>query len=405
MEGELIYFFYIALSGLALSLLGMYVGTACISLGSSLLLLFGIPQLLTNRKKLPLQTLSIAYLALLISVILSVLFADPYPFWKPLLKLRYFLCLFVSSWLFFREPRIRSWICKVALALSFILGILAPLQVLGVLSIPELLLGVEPNPLTGFPHFFQATGLLRHHTAFGLSVIYLFHLLLAELLYSEGEKKQKWLFIGCGFCVIAIFCSFSRGTWLTWLISTVFVLFLHGDRRKKIGALSLIALLIVGTLAVSPSFRERISSFSLNQNTDRVELYRFALDEFTKRPVFGHGYGRFAFELEKYPERQLRSGGHGHAHNIYLDMGAGAGLLGLLSLLWFLFLIGKKIIGGYQINSDNPVGRSWFLGLSGIFVAFSFGGLFDEFILWNQTLIPTLVFLGSAFAFGASPQK
>jgi len=410
-ESELTKFFnsnyclYPAISGLALSLLGMYLGTACISLGSTLLLVFGTPLFLIHLKDLRLQRVLLAYFALLLAVVLSVFLAEPYPFWKPVSKLRYFVCFFASTWFYYRDPGLRMRITRVALLLSFLVGILAPLQVLGILSLPQWLFGVEPNPVSGFEHFSQATGLLRHHTAFGLSVIYLFHILLSQILSSRTASERNFHLAGCGFCVVAIFCSFSRGAWLTWFFSTVFILFFYGDRRKKILTLSLMASLVAGALAFSPSFRDRLSSLSLSQNTDRLEMVRFAVDEFKKHPLVGHGFGRFSYELKKYPERKLRSGGHGHAHNIYLDMGAGSGLLGLLGLLWFFFLIGKKIVLSYRKSPRHSEDSTWFLGLLGIFVAFLFGGLFDEFLLWNQTLIPTLVILGSAFGSESSLPK
>jgi hypothetical protein len=86
-------------------------------------------------------------------------------------------------------------------------------------------------------------------------------------------------------------------------------------------------------------------------------------------------------------------------------MGAGSGLLGLLGLIWFFFLIGKQIVLSYRKSPRHSEDSNWFLGLWGIFVAFLFGGLFDEFLLWNQTLIPTLVILGSAFGSGPSLPK
>jgi len=379
--------------GTLLSFLGMFLGTTCLSLGSSLLLLLGIPVLMKEWRQLWDHALFKPFLAFLGALVISIIFSEPFVFSKTLLKFRYFLCLFISSFVFSFQPLVRNWILKAAQFLPWILTPLALLQYLDRLSPVYLWLGIPPPP--------HASGLLTHHSAFGLSMVYLFYLVLPQLSQEHSPRRRLFLLGSCLLCLLAVLCSFSRGALLAWCVS-FFTVLLSSKKiaSRKILLVFLFASLTISSLLSAP-LKERFTQWDRSKFTDRIELLSFAWDEFKAHPFLGHGFGRFALELEKYPERKARAGNQGHSHNIYLDLLAGSGMLGFFTFCWFLVVGFRYLLRKRKQQKDSV----WNCAIWGVWVSFLCGGLFDEYFLWSQILIPTMVLLGLTFDWPSKQKK
>jgi len=364
----------------------MYLGTSFLSLGSTLVLLLGLPFLAMDYRHFSKHTLFRPFCFLVGALLVSIFFAEPFPYQKTLFKLRYFLCLFVSTFVFSRLPKTWDKIQKASLFIPSVLGPLAILQ-------HKQLIGFL-NHWFDIPQISHATGFLTHHTAFGLSMVYAFQLLLPRITKSNPKRLNVFLRLSCVLCVVAVLCSFSRGAFAALVVSSGLVFFLQGFAFRKWITLSILVFLFSIPIFLNSSLRDRFVNVDRSKFSDRLELYSFAWDEFKRRPFVGHGFGRFSLELEKYPERKARSGGHGHAHNMFLDFLAGSGVLGLGAFLWYLWVLNSQVWSKFRGAIER---KTWFSSLFGIWTAFLVGGLFDEYLLWNQVLIPTMILLGSAF--------
>lgn len=364
----------------------MYLGTTCLSIGSSLVLVLGVPLLFLERRQLFNHPLFKPFCAFVLAIAASIIFAEPFPFFQPFFKLRYFLCVFISGLVFSRFPVLRKVLLRTVICLPIFIAPFAFLQRLGMNHFTHSKFNIHSID--------HATGFLTHHSAFGLSMVYAF-LLLFTHIEKKSPRSLKWLIsFSCFLCIVSIFLSFSRGAFVAFIFSFGIVFFLGklSFQRFVLGFTVLLAIAI--PVFLNSSLKDRFTNFDRARFTDRMELLSFAWDEFKKKPVLGHGFGRFGTELAKYPERQQRASNHGHAHNIFLDLASGSGLLGLLSFLWFVFVVFKELL----IRQKTANYRSWYLSLFGIWCAFLSGGLFDEFLLWNQIIIPTMTLLGSAFS-------
>ncbi len=384
--------FRVLVAATFLSYLGMYLGTTFLSVGSALMLVVGAPFLLVNLKGLIRHPVFKPFMFFLLTVGLSICFAEPYPFLKPFLKLRYFLCLLVSSLVFTLVPSLRKVFLRASWWIAPVFSILAILQYLKLFNPLKLFFGTI-TPV-------DATGLLTHHTAFGLSMVFVFHLIVSQVKKSRSRSLRWFLVVSASLCVIAVVCSLSRGA-IVALVFSVLVVFLSG-RSLKAGLMMLGLILLVCTLPLilSAPSRERLTRLDRTVFKDRLSLLSFGWEEFRKHPLMGHGFARFPFELAKYPQKKEDTGEHGHSHNVYLDLLAGTGVLGFLGFIWIVLVMSKSLLKNLRKcrgSGESEEKREWLLGISGVWYAFLAGCLFDEYLLWSQILIPTMTIMGSAF--------
>lgn len=380
--------------------LGIYLSVSLLEIGVGLTLLLGFIgmcqtskfQFILNHPLFP------SVLSLAVAIVLSVVFAEPYPFGKPLEKVGYLLAIFPFTFFFWKFPQTRTQIVRLCLVLSFVLGITATLQFFGCFKNLKFL-SAHSMPIPGTEgRYFLATGFTFHHTPFGASVIWIFHVLLAQLLIFKKKKEVPWLVAGAGFCLLAIVLSFSRGVWLSLFCSGLFVMTLINWKRAA--QLLLLSVFLVGILFASSSpFRDRLSSFRISANQERLDLWKISIDMFKDSPVFGQGFHSFGNRIDQFSDRRL-SDPHFpvDSHNMYLDFLSSTGIVGFAAFLIFLFSIGKSLFKGWKETAGNLIEKSWLLTATGGFLSFLIAGFFDRHFYMVQTLIPTLFFLGIAIS-------
>ena len=180
-------------------------------------------------------------------------------------------------------------------------------------------------------------------------------LLPALCARSKGWRAWAWAAAGA-LCFAALISSGSRGAWLAaasiWLPS--FALTWRGadkPRRKVLAALAVFcALFLVGSLAVKSQtsvFVRGRAAAALHTDTKafsgRKLMWKVALEMVKDRPLLGQGPGGYHYRYLDFQARELarpeaarlgRYWTYTHtAHNIYLQLAADAGLLGLAALI------------------------------------------------------------------------
>jgi putative inorganic carbon (hco3(-)) transporter len=144
---------------------------------------------------------------------------------------------------------------------------------------------------------------------------------------------------------------------------------------------------------VTPSVQERILSLTNpNQDVAINDRIRFQTDSFAvglEHPLLGIGYGRGRLKealTQVYKGSKNENDPIWHAHNVYIDLFAGTGLLGLGSFLWLLwdciYKISRKIF-----QPQDPLNRIIPISILTSLLAFTVCGLGDVPFYHHETRI------------------
>jgi O-antigen ligase len=124
----------------------------------------------------------------------------------------------------------------------------------------------------------------------------------------------------------------------------------------------------------------------------RLHLWRAALQIWRSSPLVGIGPDNF--RLAKWKYMGIPKGDETIlANNLYLEVLAGSGLLGLASLLWLLGEAGRILTGRLrQARSTAELTIAWFA--TAFFLAFLIHGLVDYFLKFTPTFALFWIMLG-----------
>lgn len=236
-------------------------------------------------------------------------------------------------------------------------------------------------------------------------------------------KKGKWLVI---FPIVGMFSgligsvlSLSRGGWLALPVIAIFAIwYLNKWLSYKLLLLGfVIGALVISAIYLSPqtgvegridSAINDTNSYINSQNvTDavrgksvgvRFEMWKAAWLIFKENKFLGVGWGNYKYEVNRLIEKGItnKAAGHYyHAHNQYLSAlakGGGIGLLAIISLLLYPYLVLKRKI---TLSHQKMVGR---LALAGclLIICFSIFGL-TESIMERARALNCYIFLMVVF--------
>ncbi|PUU87352.1 MULTISPECIES: O-antigen ligase family protein [Halanaerobium] len=214
--------------------------------------------------------------------------------------------------------------------------------------------------------------------AFGNFMAVLVAFLSVYLIWGNLKKNQKLLFfvLDLLFLFNLIFTK-TRGAWLGFL-AAVFILGLL--KGKKILLVSIIILLII-FISLPNVYTERfISSFNIEydlktnrSNTTRIGLWTSAVKMFMNNPINGVGYDQFKQAyINNYKIKGISP--FSHSHNNLLNFAAELGIIGLLSFLYLMFIVLKRLIIDYKY-AININYKLFYLSSILVFVIYNVQGL------------------------------
>ena len=163
------------------------------------------------------------------------------------------------------------------------------------------------------------------------------------LFYYRGKSKILILCVSF-LALIGITLTFSRGAGLAVYLA---LLCMSIVKRQKVLIMVLIGALLLCPFIMPKSIKNWTKAMHYNPivlmfSPERLSLCRNTLNMIKHHPFIGVGINTFVKNYEKYklPEPEnAKTPKDFYAHNIYLQMAAEIGLLGLGSFLWFLFLL------------------------------------------------------------------
>jgi O-antigen ligase len=203
----------------------------------------------------------------------------------------------------------------------------------------------------------------------------------------ENKKIPKLLsWSAVAASIGGIFSTMSRGAWISLLIGGVVAAW-QRCRRLLLGAA---ALGLIGFLALffaHQGFHDRLMGLRLDHSsTTRFDVWRGYAQMFLEHPFFGIGLLQGDILLpDYYTQLGIKQEFVSHAHNVYLQWAAGAGVFALLIYLW---IIAGFLKMSWKLRTVSPWG--WSLTLAQLFVHI---GAFTECNFFDAEVLHMLVFL------------
>jgi O-antigen ligase len=194
--------------------------------------------------------------------------------------------------------------------------------------------------------------------------------------------------ISCASQALGLILTFSRGAWLGWAAAMLY-LAVTAREWKYLAALMTLALACV--LAV-PSIQDRLASITRPDEDlamrERLQRLTSSLQLGVDHPILGVGYGRGRLKesLRLYLKGTiLEDSPVLHTHNVYVELFAETGLLGLFAFLW---LLGHTLLRLWRtsFSRDGP-DRLLGIGLTASWIAAIVTGIGDVPFYHHETRI------------------
>lgn len=250
--------------------------------------------------------------------------------------------------------------------------------------------------MKGPPGFFENSGELAVQMVvfFGMS----FYLMRAMLPFVSGWRR--WLVIATPVtAAMTVMAASSRGSQVALAIQLYFI-FLHGK-------ISLRAFLIAGIVgyvtyvALPEEQWERFTEIGEDRtSTQRMLYWENGWEMMKEHPGLGVGYFNFIPYYETFYRQDMLYDNGQLAHNIFVQVGADLGFIGLgvyLILIWLGFSIPRKairLLRGAGMDDDwrIPTAKGLALGFLGFIIGGQFVSIVYYPFMWMHLALVCVLF-------------
>lgn len=214
---------------------------------------------------------------------------------------------------------------------------------------------------------------------------------------------------------VAILFSFVRGAWFGMLILVLYLAARHRSAFNFRFVVIVILLGVVGVLAVvalnlQELLQERWqSAFDIGfvANESRIDRWMAAISMWAASPILGSGFGCYPdlYYHYIYDIGSLEVKLHMGAHNLYLEILAELGVVGLFaySLVIFAFFIETRRL--YRLGKDDPNIRALSFGLESMMVVYLIHAFVNNLGPSDEIDVAFWTTLGLAAALRCSVQR
>jgi O-antigen ligase len=223
-------------------------------------------------------------------------------------------------------------------------------------------------------------GILENPNDLAINIAINFPLCLAFFFAAKGRASKLFWGVSLIFMAYGVVATYSRSGLLAMLVTGVICIWEFGIKGKRTVVLVttvLAGFIGVGVILGTPHYLIRIESIfrgniegsgDRNSLAAREELLKESLVVMAKHPLLGIGPGNFPSYTESWRV----------VHNTYTELGAEAGLPGVLLYVLLLALTMRKIkrvrkLPGYQSSEDI---RLWTSALWAAMAAYVSGAMF-----------------------------
>lgn len=333
--------------------IGAGSGAALIDISIVALCLIGLFQIKFKLIKPPLFIITglLFSLVALISLTFTPLTLTNSEYLSSFLYTIRFFSYILLGWLLLSKalPSIRQNITKILFFSGAFLAISGLLQFI---ILPDLRFLAQ---LGWDPHFYRTVSTFLDPNFLGA------YLVLTLLLIFQNEMSLKRIHKRILFILVylTLMTTFSRSSYLMFLISFLSLAFFKKSFKTAILAVALFAVLLLffqiyikGVNQITPLDRNQTAKY-------RFTTWQQGMDIFLKNPLLGVGFNAYNFALKEYKlgDAQFITG-HGATTNdsslVYVS--STTGILGLLAFLFFLFTLFLK-------RKQKPILAAGILGL------------------------------------------
>jgi O-antigen ligase len=176
-----------------------------------------------------------------------------------------------------------------------------------------------------------------------------------SVLLSRVRSEYKWL-AAVGFTLgsVALVLTFSRGSWISFIVSVAILCLLAWRRGWLSPTLPIIVIAVIATLTLfSPLqdlFFARLFGDDGGSAQSRVPLIWLAFRMIRDHPVLGVGANNFAIMIERYANSEFSRNWLYTVHNQYLLVWAETGIIGLVAFISLLFTVLRRGWQGWRAN-------------------------------------------------------
>jgi O-antigen ligase len=348
-----------------------------------------------NLSLIPQRSANIAITLFLLATLISTVVNWPFDngFKGFLDEFRYctlFLCLYSAGYTA-KEHR--------QIALLVIVGVLGGL----VYGLVEFLLNIR----TDFQ--FHSAGILTQSSIYlGIAIM----LNIGLLLDSESIKFRNVLIISLLIQLVALVYMGSRGSMLAIGLSFILLTILTLRLRTVVAWVSGlgVAILLVSILIqVFPDnvfSKDILKQYSVERikesDHQRLAAWEIALTKLGEAEDLLWGIGPRNYKVindmdfVRQNERLKQMIKYSHGHNLFLTQVIEQGIIGLLAMLYFFFLVFMRIIETWRSAPNHKPGWSWYGGLGGLAIPI-IAGMFNTPFYQEHAMLAMLL-MGIMFA-------
>jgi putative inorganic carbon (hco3(-)) transporter len=227
-----------------------------------------------------------------------------------------------------------------------------------------------------FSSFFRVTSLFRDPSLYGRHLVLGIALLLVAVL-----ARRLNVVVAAGliaFIFAGLFFSYSQSSFAALFVVTIALALVAGDRRLRLGALAVAALvLVVGAGYFVASSEDRSAREVTSDRSRRVEATAEVIRD---HPLLGVGLGAQPAESQARSE-QGGSPTRFVSHTTPLTVAAELGVLGLLAYVGFL--VGAAVLVERVRRRDPTLGLALGAVLLALVVhSLAYSGFFEDPITW-----------------------
>jgi O-antigen ligase len=234
------------------------------------------------------------------------------------------------------------------------------------------------------------------------------------LLNPDKDSSRLRIFLKAALLlqIIALVYIGSRGSMLAVMLALVFIAFLKlniGTLMAWFAGLTVSVVLVATLIQIFPDnvfSKDIIKQYSIERikksDNQRIGAWKVAFAKLAQGEDLVWGVGprnykaindmEFVRQNEKFS--QIKS--FGHAHNLFLTQLIEQGIIGLLAMFFFFFLILQKIISIWRAESSHTLGWAWYGGIGGLTVPL-IAGLFNTPFYQEHAMLAMIV-IGMMFA-------
>jgi O-antigen ligase len=234
------------------------------------------------------------------------------------------------------------------------------------------------------------------------------------LLVARTRSVQILMGLALVAILVGLMATLSRGAWIATAVAALLMLARLKEARRLLVFFA-VPTLIVGAFAwsLTPSAAaefdvvgERAQALTVRSPyDDRDVIYSEALREIREEPLLGQGPGAFPIASRRAVSESATLS-YDHAHNLYLNWGAEAGLIAVALILGFgvaLFLTALSTSRGARRSGDWRT-RILVVGLGASLLTVAVQGLFD-YVIANPVMHTAVwLVIGALLAVARGPE-